>query len=226
MYRGQKHVKKQRSIPRIEVDAEGLRNIKTQRTAHTMTKVSPEYSIYEQNKCSPVYTAQVCVGTTETFFTCVRSVVCVDGTTQWWAQWSNLVWSLSSDGYFYYYHASGNVCFSLTQSSLYQILRFLQLHRCRVITFKSKMSWAFQPFKRRAYIALKCQDPVPNYAIQYPRTESFNGKLLSHTELTIPLLKVMCISNSISGVRTFPIKILNVLVNGWVPALCACIPHI
>ena len=76
------------------------------------------------------------------------------------------------------------------------------------------MSWAFQTFKRRVYTALKYQDPVPNYAIQYPRTESFNGKLLSHTELMILLLKVMCINNSNSGVRTSPIKILNVLVNG------------
>jgi len=75
------------------------------------------------------------------------------------------------------------------------------------------MSWAFQPFKR-AYIAWKCHDPVLNYAVQYPRTESFNGKLLSHIELMILLLKVMCTNSSISGVRTFPIKILNVLVNG------------
>jgi hypothetical protein len=61
---------------------------------------------------------------------------------------------------------------------------------------------------------LKYRDPVPHYAVQYPRTESFNGKLLSHTELMILLLKVMCINNSISGVRTFPIKTHNVLVNG------------
>ena len=75
------------------------------------------------------------------------------------------------------------------------------------------MFWEFQFFKT-AYIALKYQDPLPNYAIQYPKTESFNGKLLSHTELMILLLKVMCISNSISGVRNFPIKILNTLVYG------------
>lgn len=178
-----------------------------------MTEMSPEYSKYEHNRCSPVYTAQVCVGTTETFVMCVRSVVCMDRTTGWWAQWPNLVLSLSSDGCFYYYHASGNVCFPLIQSSLYQIVRFLQC-RCSVITFKSKMSWAFQLFKRRLYTALKYRDPVPHYAVQYPRTESFNGKLLSHTELMILLLKVMCINNSISGVRTFPIKTHNVLVNG------------
>jgi len=87
------------------------------------------------------------------------------------------------------------------------------------------MSWAFQ-FFMRAYTAFKYQDPVPNYAIQYPKTESFNGKILSHTELMILLLKVMCISNSISGIKTFPIKILNALVYGWVAALCACVPHI
>jgi len=73
------------------------------------------------------------------------------------------------------------------------------------------MFWTFQTFKRRVYIAFKYQDPVPNYATQFPRTESFNGKLLSHTELMILLLKVMCINISISGVRTNPIKILNVL---------------
>jgi len=76
------------------------------------------------------------------------------------------------------------------------------------------MSWAFQFFKRTTYIALKYKDPVLNYAIQYPTAESFNGKLLSHTELMILLLTVMCINNSISGVRNLPIKILNVLVNG------------
>ena len=155
---------------------------------------------------------------------CVRSVVRVDGTTQWWAQWPNLVWSLSSDGYFYYHHASGNVYFSLTQSLLYQILRFLQLCRCRVITFKSKMSWVLLPFNRRAYIALKCQYTVNNYVKQNPE-QNPSMVNFSATELMILLLKVMCINNSISGVRTFPIKILNVLVNGWVPALCACIPH-
>lgn len=181
-----------------------------------MTELSPKHSTCEHNRCSHVlYTAQLCGGTTEAFVMCVRSAVCVDGTKRWWAQCSNLVWSRSSDGYSYYYHDSGNVYFSLTQSSLYHILRFLQLCRCRVITFKSKMSWAFQPFKRRSYIALKCQYPVCNSATQYPRTESFNSKLLSHTELMHILLhKVTCINNSISSVRTFPTKILNVLVNG------------
>jgi hypothetical protein len=158
-----------------------------------MTDLSPEYSTFEHkwcaedNKCSQVYTAQVCVGTTEICHVC-RSVVCVDRTIWWWIRWPNLVWSLSSDGYFCHSMLQDMSCFSLTQSSLCQILRFLQLCRSSVITFTSKMSSAFQPLKMTAYITFKCQDPVPNYAIKYPRTESFTGKLYSQTKWTILLL--------------------------------------
>lgn len=42
-------------------------------TQHDRTEPWVQYT-YEHNRCSPVYTAKVCVGITETFVMCVRSV--------------------------------------------------------------------------------------------------------------------------------------------------------